>query len=34
MRPTFQGMQKTFDYAYKNSAEDKYVFGFGLSYGK
>ena len=32
--PDVPGYAEAFDYAYKNSAKDKYVFGFGLSYGK
>jgi len=32
--PDVPGYAEAFDYAYKNSANDKYVFGFGLSYGK
>lgn len=32
--PDVPGYAETFDYAYTNHAKDKYVFGFGLSYGK
>jgi len=32
--PDVPGYAETFDYAYKNAVSDKYVFGFGLSYGK
>ena len=32
--PDVPGYAEAFDYAYKSSAKDKYVFGFGLSYGK
>jgi len=32
--PDVPGYAETFDYAYTNRAKDKYVFGFGLSYGK
>jgi beta-glucosidase len=32
--PDVPGYAEAFDYAYKNGAQDKYVFGFGLSYGK
>ena len=32
--PDVPGYAEAFDYAYKNSVRDKYVFGFGLSYGK
>jgi len=30
--PDVPGYAEAFDYAYKNGAKDKYVFGFGLSY--
>jgi beta-glucosidase len=30
--PDVPGYAKAFDYAYKNGAKDRYVFGFGLSY--
>jgi beta-glucosidase len=32
--PDVPGFAEAFDYAYKNRVRDKYVFGFGLSYGK
>ncbi len=32
--PDVPGYAETFDYAYKNRVGDKYVFGFGLTYGK
>jgi beta-glucosidase len=32
--PDVPGYAETFDYAYRNRAKDRYVFGFGLSYGK
>jgi beta-glucosidase len=32
--PDVPGYAETFDYAYKNGVGDKYVFGFGLTYGK
>ena len=32
--PDVPGYAEAFDYAYKNGANDKYLFGFGLSYGK
>jgi beta-glucosidase len=32
--PDVPGYAESFDYAYKNRANDKYVFGFGLTYGK
>ena len=32
--PDVPGYAEAFDYAYKNRSKDKYVFGFGLSYGK
>jgi len=32
--PDVPGYAESFDYAYRSSAKDKYVFGFGLSYGK
>jgi beta-glucosidase len=32
--PDVPGYAESFDYAYKNRAKDKYLFGFGLSYGK
>jgi len=32
--PDVPGYAETFDYAYKNRVSDKYVFGFGLTYGK
>ena len=32
--PDVPGYAETFDYAYTNRAKDRYVFGFGLSYGK
>lgn len=32
--PDVPGYAEAFDYAYKNRANDKYVFGFGLSYKK
>jgi beta-glucosidase len=32
--PDVPGYAEAFDYAYKNGTKDKYVFGFGLSYGK
>jgi len=30
--PDVPGYAEAFDYAYKNSVGDKYVFGFGLTY--
>jgi beta-glucosidase len=32
--PDVPGYAETFDYAYKNRVNDKYIFGFGLSYGR
>ena len=32
--PDVPGYAETFDYAYKNRANDKYVYGFGLTYRK
>jgi len=32
--PDIPGYAETFDYAYTNRVKDRYVFGFGLSYGK
>lgn len=32
--PDVPGFAEAFDYAYKNRVSDKYVFGFGLTYGK
>lgn len=32
--PDVPGYAESFDYAYKNRADDKYVFGFGLTYAK
>ena len=32
--PDVPGYAENFDYAYKNQANDKYVFGFGLTYAK
>ncbi|MBS1857445.1 MAG: glycoside hydrolase family 3 C-terminal domain-containing protein [Acidobacteria bacterium] len=32
--PDVPGYAEAFDYAYRNRVNDKYVFGFGLSYGK
>lgn len=32
--PDVPGYAETFDYAYTNRVKDRYVFGFGLSYGK
>ena len=32
--PDVPGYAESFDYAYKNRANDKYLFGFGLSYGR
>lgn len=32
--PDVPGYAETFDYAYTNRVKDKYVFGFGLSYGR
>lgn len=32
--PDVPGYAEAFDYAYTNRAKDRYVFGFGLSYGK
>jgi len=32
--PDVPGYAEPADYAYKNSAKDRYVFGFGLSFGK
>ena len=32
--PDVPGYAESFDYAYRSGAKDKYVFGFGLSYGK
>jgi len=32
--PDVPGYAEAFDYAYRNTAKDKYIFGFGLSYGK
>ena len=32
--PDVPGYAEAFDYAYKNNAKDKYVFGFGLSYAR
>lgn len=32
--PDVPGYAEAFDYAYKNSAKDKYAFGFGLSYAR
>jgi beta-glucosidase len=32
--PDVPGYAEAFDYAYRNAAKDKYVFGFGLSYAK
>ncbi|MGA2769738.1 MAG: glycoside hydrolase family 3 N-terminal domain-containing protein [Bryobacteraceae bacterium] len=32
--PDVPGYAETFDYAYKNRVNDKYIFGFGLTYGK
>jgi beta-glucosidase len=32
--PDVPGYAEAFDYAYKNRVSDKYVYGFGLSYGK
>ena len=32
--PDVPGYLETFDYAYKNQVNDKYLFGFGLSYPK
>jgi beta-glucosidase len=32
--PDVPGYAEAFDYAYKNRVNDKYVYGFGLSYGK
>ena len=34
MPRTFPGYAEAFDYAYTNRVKDRYVFGFGLSYGK
>ncbi|MGE5205851.1 MAG: glycoside hydrolase family 3 C-terminal domain-containing protein, partial [Chlamydiota bacterium] len=31
--PDVPGYAEAFDYAYKNDVNDKYVFGFGLTYG-
>jgi hypothetical protein len=28
------GYLESFDYAYRNKVGDKYLFGFGLSYGR
>jgi beta-glucosidase len=32
--PDVPGFAEAFDYAYKNRVNDKYVFGFGLTYSK
>jgi beta-glucosidase len=32
--PDVPGYAETFDYAYTNRVKDRYVFGFGLSYGR
>ena len=32
--PDVPGYAEAFDYAYKNRANDKYLYGFGLTYGK
>jgi beta-glucosidase len=32
--PDVPGFAEAFDYAYKNRVSDKYVLGFGLTYGK
>jgi len=32
--PDVPGYAEVFDYSYKNRVNDKYVYGFGLSYGK
>ena len=32
--PDVPGYAEAFDYAYRNSVKDKYIFGFGLSYGR
>jgi beta-glucosidase len=32
--PDVPGYAEAFDYAYTNRAKDRYVFGFGLGYGK
>ena len=32
--PDVPGYAETFEYAYTNRAKDRYIFGFGLSYGK
>jgi len=32
--PDVPGYAEGFDYAYKNSVKDKYVFGFGFGYAK
>jgi len=32
--PDVPGFAEAFDYAYKNRVSDKYVFGFGLTYGQ
>jgi beta-glucosidase len=32
--PDVPGYAEAFDYAFQNRAKDKYVFGFGLTYGK